>query len=284
MNVYHQYISDFTKLVANGKTFPLGGFPSAPRPEIPANAPKALIFSPHPDDECVIGAFAIRLMREARMNVINVAVTQGNKADRKVPRFLELKEACNYLGFGLLQTAETGLERISAKTRADDPAHWAKCAEVIAQILMTNKPRVIFFPHEEDWNTTHIGTHFLLMDALKKTPPDFECFVVETEFWGPMTTPNLMVELSAKDLADMITALSFHVGEVKRNPYHLLVPAWMLDNVRRAEIVGGQGSAAPDFTFATIYRLQKWSQGRLENVFTGGKFLSCKEKADSIFT
>ena len=283
MNIYHQYISELAKLVANGKTFPLGGFPSAERPEISANAPKALIFSPHPDDECVIGALALRLMREARMNVINVAVTQGNKADRKVPRFQELKNACNYLGFGLLQTAETGLERISAKTRADDPAHWAKCVEVIAQILVKNKPRVIFFPHEEDWNTTHIGTHFLLMDALKNTPPDFECFVIETEFWGPMATPNLMVELSAKDLADMITALSFHVGEVKRNPYHLLVPAWMLDNVRRAEIVGGQGTGAPNFMFATIYRLKKWSQGRLESFLTGGKFLSCEENPDSLF-
>src|SRR5258708_2642063 len=107
MNIYHQYISDLAKLVANGKTFPLAGFPSAEHPEISANAAKALIFSPHPDDECVIGALALRLMREARMNVINVAVTQGNKADRKVPRFQELKDACNYLGFGLLQTAET---------------------------------------------------------------------------------------------------------------------------------------------------------------------------------
>ena len=36
----------------------------------------------------------------------------------------------------------------------------------------------------------------------------------------------------------------------------------MMDNVRRgAELVGGQGGAAPDFAFAALYRLRKWSQG-----------------------
>ncbi len=43
--------------------------------------------------------------------------------------------------------------------------------------------------------STHIGTHFLVMDALKSLPAKFECHVVETEFWGAMETPNLMVEV-----------------------------------------------------------------------------------------
>ena len=48
----------------------------------------------------------------------------------------------------------------------------------------------------------------------------------------------------------------------ERNPYHLLVPAWMQDNVRRGgELVGGQGGAAPDFTFCTLYRLRRWRDG-----------------------
>ena len=284
MNPYHKYISDLANLIANGKNLPLGGFPPAPRCEIPANAPKAMIFSPHPDDECVIGAFALRLMREAHMNVTNAAVTQGSNAQRKAERWKELEAACKYLGFGLIATAPGGLDKVYPKTREQEPAVWSKHVNVIAKILEENRPRVIFCPHEEDWNSTHIGTHLLVMDALKKMPGDFKCFVVETEYWGPMATPNLMVEFSVQDLGDMISALTFHVGEVKRNPYHLLVPAWMMDNVRRAEIVGGQGTAAPDFMFATIYRLRKWSQGRLTNVFTGGKFLSCKEKADSLFT
>ncbi len=100
--------------------------------------------------------------------------------------------------------------------------------------------------------------------------PGFACHVVETEFWGAMATPNLMVESSVQDLADMMTALSFHVEEVRRNPYHLLVPAWMQDNVRRGgEVVGGQGGAAPDFMFATLYRLREWKDGALHYPYHG---------------
>ena len=213
MNPYHKYISDLANLIANGKHLPLGSFSPAPRREIPVNAPKAMIFSPHPDDECVIGAFAIRLMREARMNVTNVAVTQGSNAPRKAERWKELQAACKYLGFGLIATAPGGLDKVYRKTREQEPALWSKHVNVIAKILEDNRPRVIFCPHEEDWNSTHIGTHLLVMDALKEMPGDFECFVVETEYWGPMATPNLMVELSAKDLAEMINALSFHVAK-----------------------------------------------------------------------
>ena len=95
---------------------------------------------------------------------------------------------------------------------------------------------------------------------------------------------NLMVEISAPDLADLITALTFHVGEVQRNPYHLTLPAWMVDNVRRGgELVGGQGGAAPDFTFATLYRLSRWNGRELEKFFPGGKNLACGQDPASLF-
>jgi N-acetylglucosamine malate deacetylase 1 len=111
-----------------------------------------------------------------------------------------------------------------------------------------------------------------VMDALGRQAASFDCQVVETEFWGAMTAPNLMVELSEQDLGDMMAALSFHVGEVRRNPYHLLVPAWMQDNVRRGgELVGGQGGAAPDFAFCTLYRLRHWRDGGLHLTYQGGR-------------
>ena len=65
-------------------------------------APKVLIFSPHPDDECIIGGLALRLLREAKWNVINVAVTLGSKRERRAARLRELKNACASLGFGLI--------------------------------------------------------------------------------------------------------------------------------------------------------------------------------------
>ena len=82
-----------------------------------------------------------------------------------------------------------------------------------------------------------------------------------------MAEPNLLVESGVEDMGDLVAALACHVGEMRRNPYHARLPAWMLDNVRRAELVGGQGGAAPDFTFGTIYRLRKWSTWPLEKAF-----------------
>src|SRR6266542_5387576 len=99
-----------------------------------------------------------------------------------------------------------------------------------------------------------------------------------------MEDQNLMLELGEQDLADLLAALSFHVGEVRRNPYHLRLPAWMIDNVRRGgELVGGQGGAAPDFTFATLYRLRRWRSGTLEDVYDSGRYLSCADGPESLF-
>jgi LmbE family N-acetylglucosaminyl deacetylase len=285
MNPYQQMVSEYARFAKEGKSYQLGGFPPLPRPKITPDAPKVLIFSPHPDDEVIIGGIALRLLREMGWNVINVAVTQGSIPARKAERLAELKACCDCIGFGLMTTVPDGLERVYVKTREQEPAHWAKSVKVIAEILAKEKPRVILFPHDNDWNSTHIGTHHLVMDALKSLPADFTCYAVETEFWGAMWSPNLMVEISPQDLGDLITALTFHVGEVKRNPYHLSLPAWMQDNVRRGgEVVGGQGAAAPDFVFATLYRLQKWQGGgKLEKVYEGGRIAGCDKKIGDLF-
>lgn len=284
MNPYLHFVSEYARFAKEGKAWPLGGFPRCPRPEVPADAPVALIFSPHPDDEVIIGGLALRLLREAKWNVINVAVTQGSNQARQAGRWEELKACCDCIGFGLVQTVPGGLEKVNVATREKDPAHWAASVKVIADILAKHRPKVILFPHDTDWNSSHIGTHHLVMDALRTLPTDFQTWAVETEFWGAMTSPNLMVEISAPDLADLITALTFHVGEVRRNPYHLTLPAWMVDNVRRGgEVVGGQGGAAPDFTFATLYRLRKWNGRELVKAFDGGKALACGQNLAGLF-
>lgn len=284
MNPYQKMVSEYARLAKEGKSYPLGGFPPLPRPAVAADAPKVLIFSPHPDDEVIIGGLALRLLREMKWNVVNVAVTQGSNQQRKAERLAELKACCKCIGFGLITTAPGGLDKIYVKTREKEPELWAKSVKLIADILVQQKPRVILFPHDNDWNSSHIGTHYLVMDALRSLPPDFACYTVETEFWGAMATPNLMVETSPQDLGDLITALTFHAGEVKRNPYHLSLPAWMQDNVRRGgEVTGGQGAAPPDFVFATLYRLQQWRQGKLGKMFEGGRTLPTSTNAGELF-
>jgi N-acetylglucosamine malate deacetylase 1 len=284
MTPYHHLVSEYVRLLKEGKGLPLGGFPPAPRPKLAPNAPKALFFSPHPDDECISGGLALRLFREAGMQVANVAVTLGSKKERQAGRWSELQAACDYLGFELVSTGPSGLEKINPRTRQQDGTHWAACVITIRQILEKNRPKVVLCPHDRDWNSTHIGTHWLVTDALRRMPPDFECYLAETEFWGAMDDPNLMVELSANDVADMIAATTFHVGEVNRNPYHLLLPPWLMDNVRRGgEVAGGQGGAAPDFAFAALYRLRRWRNGKAERFYEGGKQVPSSASLATIF-
>ena len=282
MTPYETFVQETLRILR--LTLPLGGLPPAPRPTLAPEAPKALIFSPHPDDEAIVGGLALRLLRQAGLNVLNVAVTQGSDKARQAGRWQEVSDCCHHLGWGLIQTRPGGLEGINLKTRASQPERWSASVARIAEILAEHQPKVIFFPHELDWNSSHIGTHYLVADALATLGPAFTCHTLETEFWAALSQPNLMVESSAPDLADLLTALSFHVGEVSRNPYHLRLPAWMIDNVRRgAELVGGQGGAAPDFAFATLYRWRRWRHGQFESVLEKGRFLPQSESPSGLF-
>jgi N-acetylglucosamine malate deacetylase 1 len=262
MNSYKEYIEGIVKLVEQAQKIPLGGVAPLKREPHAPNAPSVLVFSPHPDDECGTGAIALRLLQERGMRVKNVVVTQGSSPERQAPRLKEVTDACNYLGFGIIQTGPVGLLNVRLSVRDGKPGEWAEKVAVIRDILVREKPSVIMMPHSKDWNSGHIGTQYLVEDALASMPKDYSVTVVETEFWGELENPNLMIEVSSEDLTRMITGFSFHYGEVARNPYHLNLPAYMQRNVTRgAEVVGGQGGDAPQFTFAMIYRLSKYQNG-----------------------
>jgi LmbE family N-acetylglucosaminyl deacetylase len=283
MNPYSKLVSDFARLVAEGKSLPLGGFPHLLHPPPAKDAPTALFFAPHPDDETILGGLALRLLREAKWNVIDIAITLGSIKARKPGRLQELRNACQYLGLGLELAAPEGLDDVRPATRAGNPAAWSQMVGIVAALLEKHRPKVIFCPHELDWNSTHVGVHFLVLDALKASP-GIQCHLLETEFWGQMQTPNLMVEYSAEIVAELMAATSFHVGEVQRNPYHILFPAWLMDNVRLgAELVGGQGGAAPAFLFAQLFRLRRWNGSQLENCYAGGRFLKASENPADLF-
>src|SRR5436309_14038320 len=105
MNPVQQFISKYASLAKEDRTYPMGQFAPLPRPATAPDAPKVLVFSPHPDDEVIIGGLALRLLREAKWNVINVAVTQGSQQERQRERFQELRDCCRCIGFGLEQAA-----------------------------------------------------------------------------------------------------------------------------------------------------------------------------------
>ena len=279
VNPYLNYAQSAQALLKHGESLPYGGFPSPPKRDIKEGAPIALILSPHPDDECIIGGLPLRLLKEGSVRIVNVAITQGSNPDRKKERLNELEKACQWIGFELVQTCPSGLDRIRPETQTQDPQHWDEAVSILAEIFLNYNPHAIFVPHAKDWNQTHLGTHLLALDALKKTE-DLSPILIETEYWGQMPEPNLMVENTVEEVAELLGALSHHQGELERNPFHLRLPAWMQDNVRRgAEVVGGQGRKAPDLDFATLYRVNKWKNQELVPAWSGGKMLPSSDSS-----
>jgi N-acetylglucosamine malate deacetylase 1 len=256
IDAYTPWLAQFAALMrANLPTPPELAATAHPAPA--PQAPCCLIFSPHPDDECIVGGLPLRLRREAGWRVVNVAVTLGSNTARRAPRWAELQAACERLGFDCVLPVEGGLERISPAARAADPAAWRAKVEVLADVIRRFQPQLVLMPHANDGSATHMGVHWLGHDAVEAAGLALQ--VALTEFWSTLVEANLMVMLSLADTADLIRALACHVGEVARNPYHLRLPAWLADSVRRGgELVQGAGSEPPRGDFATLYQLNRF--------------------------
>lgn len=213
-----------------------------------------LIFAPHPDDECIVGALPLRLQQEAGWRISNVAVTLGSNPERRPSRWAELLDACGVLGFGCIRVGADGLSDVRADTAERDPALWAAHVEAIAALLAEHRPALVLAPHALDDNPSHRGVYRLVAEALGASRLD--TVLAHTEFWSTQGQPNALVQTGIADTARLIAALERHRGEIERNPYHLRLPAFLADAVRRGgELVLGAGEAPPDFAFATLYRL-----------------------------
>jgi LmbE family N-acetylglucosaminyl deacetylase len=279
-NSYLAWVETFVTALQTGEA--IGPAVVRGRPHAAPKAPKALIFAPHPDDEIITGALPLRLLREQRFAVVDVAVTLGSRIDRRTQRSRELEAACAYIGFHLTTLGRTGLQGINLGARERNPASWDAAVTAVAGVLVDQQPDVVFLPHAADWNATHIGVHHLVVEAMRSLPV-LAFRVVETEYWGAMTAPNLMVESTPADVADLVAALSLHTGEVARNAYHLRLPAWMIDNVRRGtELIGGQGASAPQFVFATLYRLRGWRDGQFYDVLDKGRAVAADDSLEAL--
>lgn len=270
IDAYTNIIQAFLSLTASPLPVPniTAALPVAEAwPERAAGKKCALLFSPHPDDECLTGALPLRLKQEQGWQIINAAVTLGSDRERKAARLQELANACSLLGFDILIPQENGFSRINPETRDQSEKLWRSMVERVMEILTRTKPDAIFMPNIRDGHRTHIGTYYLVMDALAMMPADFTCTIAQTEYWQPNALPNMMVGLSPKDTATLLAALCCHNGENIRNAFNQRFPAYLSDNVRRgSERVGGQGTTGATFNFAMLYQVDFWQQGRLRAV------------------
>ncbi len=284
-NPFLEYVAGFENLLATGRNLSAAALarPSLPVPS--ATAPVCLVFSPHPDDEAIAGALAWRLRSQCGWRVVNIAVTLGSKQARRAPRWQELTRCCNFLGFDLVSASGEsvqGFAGIKPQAASLDAAYWSGCVARVAELIAQYRPRLIVCPHDHDGHPTHIGTHLLVMDALRRIGPALRLHLALSEYWTTQADPRLMVELGAQDVATLVAALSLHAGEVARNPYHLTLPAWFIDAVRRgAERVGLAGAVAPDFRFAALYGWQRWDAGTSETM--PARWLPLTARASDLF-
>jgi len=156
---YSNYVEDLLQARQRAEAVDPDAWPVEPVEPVAEEAGNVLIFSPHPDDECITGALPLRLRQQAGLNVVNVAVTLGSNLDRRQGRLAELEAACEYLGFKLENPVPAGLENINPAGREASTADWQQAVETIAEVITRYQPVAIFIPHAKDWNSTHIGTH-----------------------------------------------------------------------------------------------------------------------------
>ena len=242
-------------------------FDSKPLTEKTTQALTVMILSPHPDDECITGSLALRLLHENHAHVINVAVTTGSNKERQEERIKELNAACELLDFECLYLDE----------------NWKKKEKELKSLIQKYQPTLIIAPHTKDFHPTHIKTGELLKKVLVGLKKE-TFFVAWSEFWGQMTKPNILVEVPQEIVELQMQGLAKHVGEVTRNPYHLRLPAWMMDNVRRgSEIIGGKGTDASSMAFGVLYKLQLFQKGKLSPLKKVEPFLTSKTDIGQMF-
>jgi len=205
--------------------------------------PTIVILAPHPDDECLMAGAALRMQEEWDAQVIVIPYGYGSNIARRNSRAQELADAVSVLGFTVFDPRKnTRLEVIT---------------EIEFLEAMTKlKPEIIFSPHARDFHPAHIGAHDVVERFIQQTTGKKPLWL-QTEYWQAMESPQLFIPLRPDHVIQIGEALMKHVGEVSRNPYHLRLPAWYIDQARRAqEIMPGAspGVISDQYLFGQLFR------------------------------
>ena len=230
-------VSHYTQLSAQSSVLPL---PPLVKPSGLSEKPQVVILAPHPDDECLMAGAALRMQEEWNAQVTVVPYSYGSDPGRRTARAQELKDALGVLGFDLYDPRKN--------TKLD------KITEIeFLEAMKKLKPEIIFSPHARDFHPAHIAAHDTVALFLSQTTGRLPIWI-QTEYWQALESPNVFVPLRPDQVIRIGEALMKHVGEVSRNPYHLRLPAWYIDQARRAQEIIPSPSAA-QFIFGQLFRI-----------------------------
>lgn len=244
-------------LVRLGRFIPLGVYKPIKRQK-PSNSRVVVLVSAHPDDEMMsMMPLAIRNLALG-FRVVNLAVTIG-RPEQWNRRRDELNNACAFLGIDNIVLGENGLRSCIREGGAEG---WKVAVQTLTEALRNFDIALIVTHHDNDAHPDHVASWRLVREALSRMA-EVNCVVAFSEFWRDMEKPNLQVEVSMRDLGVLLKALSFHKGELSRNPYHLLWPLYLILNRQYSEILCGWGSKVASFRFSAMYWIGHWRDGQL---------------------
>ena len=238
---FDSYVQAFQNLYLEAIAQPEPKFPSLEATFGFKPARKILIIAPHPDDECLMSGLALRAAAEWGSTVGVLPFSYGSKVERQVERKIELQSALKVLGFLLVDFRKNTLHELTVSELTD--------------AVSSFDADVVILPHSNDGHATHVRCSKLAREVLEVFARSEKRTVhlFESEFWQSMQNPNLLIPLSSETVIQMGRALLCHVGEVERNPYHLTLPAWLMDQVRRGSEIK-KGSAKKNAVFGQLYR------------------------------
>ncbi len=248
---YSAYLHSWTDLVLNhGGKNPI--LPSMVKPEGLPQSPKILILAPHPDDECLMAGYALRAKEDWGSEVYVLPYSYGSRIERRLPRCKEMQAAVEVLGFHWLDSrSNSQMERLSMSE--------------FVQACRSIEPDIIISPHPDDHHPVHVEAAKMVRDFRVAMTAVFnkdasrkkEITWVQTEYWKQNAEPNFFLPLSKDHVIRMGQALQKHEGEISRNPYHLSLPAWLMDQSRRApEVLGGFGQESSQYLLGILLKVQ----------------------------
>ncbi|MCL6591060.1 MAG: PIG-L family deacetylase [Firmicutes bacterium] len=177
-----------------------------------------LVLAPHMDDE-IIGCGGTLLKHSQAGDKISVVyMTDGSKGiPGKQPNYdlikLRKEEAMksNTL-LGIQDVIFLDIEDSSDES-------WESYEELLYNILIDNRPELIYLPWYLDIHPDHQKTNFLLKKIVEKS--QFKCTVCAYEVWYPLN-PNILVNIT-KQMPVKLQAISEHKSQLELIKYSRLI-------------------------------------------------------------
>lgn len=197
---------------------------------------KILILAPHPDDEILgCGGLISRAKREGA-KIYVLYFTAGTTKDfsekgfsTKEERLQEIKKVAEFLKFDGWKIIFPGedyhlsLDKLPQKTIINEIERGSKIS------LETIKPSMLLIPHPQDYNQDHRAVGLASVAATRpalRTYKNLQPFVLSYEYssshWNVSqngSDKNFFVELTQKDVAKKLKALSLYKSQMKPHPH-----------------------------------------------------------------